>query len=278
MRIVEKFIQSKTGNIRYCEDTYFCNDHFAVVIDGATNVSDREFSGKTPGQLAASTIKQTFLHLGGKEDIEAIVQAINSNYQQLYKRLEIEDEIQEKPYIRPSASMIIYSKYHQRVWMIGDCQCFYNDTLHQNIKRVDEVFEEVRSIIMKGELQVGKKPEELMVDDIGFELIKPLIQKQYNFQNATPASSLSYAVVNGFTIPLELIKTIDIPPNTEYISLGSDGYPKIYGSLEETERELKRLLEIDPLCIEENMGTKGVAKNNISFDDRTYIKVEIDAL
>ncbi|CDO03744.1 hypothetical protein BN988_02262 [Oceanobacillus picturae] len=275
MKIVEQFIQSKSGNIDQCEDTFYCNEHFAIVIDGATNVSGRQFSGKSPGQLAAATIRDTFLQLNGKEDIIAIIQSINLNFQYLYKTLDIEAEILEKPYIRPSAAMIVFSKFHNKVWMIGDCQCFYNDTLYQNIKRVDQVFEEVRSIIIKGELQAGKRLEELLEKDIGFELIKPLIQKQYNFQNATPISTLSYGVVNGFSIPPELIKTLEVSQQTEFISLASDGYPRIYENLEKSEEELARLLLIDPLCIKENIGTKGVAKNNISFDDRTYLKVRI---
>ncbi|MFD1037228.1 hypothetical protein ACFQ3N_02160 [Virgibacillus byunsanensis] len=275
MEIIEQYIQSKTGDISLCEDTFYCNDHFAVVIDGATSVSDRLYEGKTPGQQAAEMIKEAVKLLNGKEEIEQIIDVINENYSQLYKRLNIEEEVLEKPYIRPSASMIIYSKHHSKVWMIGDCQCFFNGEQHQNNKHVDTVFEEVRSIILKGELMSGKTMEDLATDDIGFKLIRPLIQKQYNFQNTTPDSPLSYAVVNGFPIPPELIKTVDVPAGLEYISLASDGYSKIYSTLEETEQELDRLLEVDPLCINENISTKGLVKGNVSFDDRTYVRIKI---
>lgn len=275
MQIIEEYLQSKTGNNDLCEDTYLCNEHFAAVIDGATNVSGELFLGKTPGQHASVTIKETILGLSGTEDIQEIIAAINHNYEALYKRLDIAEEIHKKPYIRPSAAMIIYSKHHHQVWMVGDCQCFHSGELFQNIKRVDEVFEEVRSIVLKGELLTGSTVDELLENDIGFDLIKPLIQKQYNFQNTTPDCSLSYGVVNGFPIPDALIKTIDVPKDLSYISLGSDGYPRIFGTLEETEAELARLLEIDPLCIEENMGPKGKAKGQVSYDDRSYIRVKV---
>lgn len=275
MQITEKYLQSKIGNIDVCEDTYLCNDHFVAVIDGATNVSGKLFQGKTPGQHAAITIKETILSLSGTEDIQEVITAINHHYERLYKELGIEKEILQSPYLRPSAAMALYSKYHDKVWMIGDCQCFYEDKLIQNIKRVDEVFQEARSIVLRGELLTGSKTEELLENDVGFELIKPLIQKQYNFQNTTQDCPYSYGVINGFPIPDGLIKTIDIPADVSYISLGSDGYPKIYETLEKSEAELNRLLEIDPLCIEENMSTKGMRKGQLSFDDRCYIKVRI---
>ncbi|WP_042143643.1 hypothetical protein [Paucisalibacillus sp. EB02] len=276
MKLVEEFTQSKSGNMDLCEDAYFCNEHFAAVIDGATSVSDRLYNGKTQGRLAAELIREAMSTLDGKETINEIVTVINKEYKALYEALKLEEEVLEYPYLRPSASMIIYSKYHHKVWMVGDCQLYYGNKLYQNIKHIDEVFSEVRSIILQGELLNGKTVEELLDgEDTGFQLIRPLIKKQYNFQNTTPKCDLSYAVVNGFPIPSELIKTIDLPEGLEFLSLASDGYPTILDSLEASEEELTRILKNDPLCIHENRSTKGIAKENLSFDDRTYIKVQI---
>jgi hypothetical protein len=275
MKIIEQHLQSKTANDELCEDIYFCNDKFAAVIDGASNVSGELFEGRNPGQWAAITIKEAISELSGEEQIDAIVSAINQKYDILYKRLRIEERILIEPYIRPSASMVVFSKHHRKIWMIGDCQCYFNGTLYQNLKHVDKVFEEVRSIVLQAELVNGGTVEDFLDRDIGSELIKPLIQKQYNFQNGDPTSHLSYGVVNGFPIPNALIKTVDVPEDVEYISLATDGYSEIFSTLAETESELQRLLELDPLCIKENIGTKAWMKGNSSYDDRTYIKVEV---
>ncbi|MCP2033580.1 glycerophosphoryl diester phosphodiesterase [Planomicrobium sp. HSC-17F08] len=275
MKVIEQHIQSKTENDDLCEDVYFCNEKFVAVIDGATNVSGELFLGKTPGQLAAITIKDAISGLSGEEDIGEIIDRINQNYEKLYKEIGIEQRILEEPYIRPSASMIIFSKHHRKVWMIGDCQCYFNGRLHQNIKRVDMVFEEVRSIVLQAELLEGATTEELLKEDIGFAMIRPLIRKQYSFQNEDPSCSLSYAVVNGFPIPLELIKTLEVPEHVTSMSFATDGYARIFPTLEETENELQKLLEVDPLCIKENIGTKAKMIGNRSYDDRTYIRVEI---
>lgn len=275
MKIIEQHLQSKTVYDELCEDIYFCNNKFAAVIDGASNVSGELFAGKTPGQWAAFTIKEAIAELSGEEEIDEIVNAINRKYGILYKELGIEQRILVEPFIRPSASMIVYSKHYRKIWMIGDCQCYFDGALHQNIKHVDKVFEEVRSIVLHAELVRGGSIEELQNEDIGYKLIKPLIQKQYNFQNGDPHCHLSYGVVNGFPIPNALIKTVNVPDDVKYISLATDGYSKIFSTLEETESELQRLLELDPLCIKENMGTKAIMKGNSSYDDRTYIKVEL---
>lgn len=276
MELIEKFIQSKSGNMELCEDIFFCNEHFAAVIDGATSVSDCLYDEKTPGRIAAELIWDAISSLKGQESIDEIITVINEKYKVLYKKLNLEQEVLETPYLCPSASMIIYSKYHHKVWMIGDCQLYFDGKLYQNIKRIDEIFSEARSIIVRGELVKGRTVKELLSEeDIGFRLIKPFIQKQYNFQNAASDPDLSYAVVNGFPIPSELIKTIDLSEDVKVFSLASDGYPTILGSLEASEKELSRILEADPLCIYENKSTKGIAKDNISFDDRTYIKVRI---
>src|SRR5690625_3175929 len=197
----------------YCEDSYMCNEHYAVVIDGATNVSGQFLNGKTPGKLATILIKNTIEHLNGQETIQQMIQAINENYQQLYKRLNMTSEMDENPYLRPSASMIIYSKYFREIWMIGDCQAFYGGKNYQNNKKIDLIFQEARSIFVQAELLKGKTEDQILVKDHSFEHIKPFIQKQYCFQNKTPICPLSYAVVNGYDIPDQLIKTLTVPKN-----------------------------------------------------------------
>ena len=37
MKVLEQFIESKTGNQSLCEDSIFLNESFAAVIDGATS-------------------------------------------------------------------------------------------------------------------------------------------------------------------------------------------------------------------------------------------------
>jgi len=45
--------------------------------------------------------------------------------------------------------------------------------------------------------------------------------------------------------------------------------------LEETEERLRGVIERDPLMMREFPGTKGVMEGMESFDDRTYLRIEL---
>lgn len=275
MKIIECFSEARTGKPSDNEDAYFINNHFAGVIDGVTNTTDQLFTNETPGRLAANTIKEAMQTLKGNEDIHGIIKSINEHLQSLFRDLNICNEVKDKPYMRPSATMAIYSKFHRKVWLIGDCQCLIDDQIYQNEVPMDEIFGKARSIVLKSELLKGKSKEELQRHDIGFEYIEPFLRSQHSFQNNLEHPSLGYSVVNGFSIPMELIEEVVVPEHIEYLCFASDGYPKVFPSLKETEEYLHKMLMNDPLCINENMSTKGLQIGNISYDDRTYVKVKI---
>lgn len=103
----------------------------------------------------------------------------------------------------------------------------------------------------------------------------------YKRKNILKTKKVKYGhcVFNGNTpieeFPIEMVKVIKVHKNSELV-LASDGYPILKGTLNESERELKRLILEDPLCYKENCSTKGVAKGNISFDDRTCVKIIVE--
>ena len=51
--------------------------------------------------------------------------------------------------------------------------------------------------------------------------------------------------------------------------------PALLPSLDEAEANLARLLSLDPLCINELAGTKPVAEDAVSFDDRAYVRLAV---
>ena len=61
-------------------------------------------------------------------------------------------------------------------------------------------------------------------------------------------------------------------PEAEIV-LASDGYPRLMPTLRESEKELECLLAEDPLCIGDNIATKGLKVGQKSFDDRSYIRL-----
>ncbi len=58
MRVIEQFVQSKTGIQESCEDGYVITDCFAAVIDGVTNKNAVQLGLDAPGKIAMELIKK----------------------------------------------------------------------------------------------------------------------------------------------------------------------------------------------------------------------------
>ncbi|WP_156290655.1 hypothetical protein [Oceanobacillus salinisoli] len=147
-------------------------------------------------------------------------------------------------------------------------------TIHKNEKLIDHFMAELRGNLLKEYLK-DYTVEQLLQNDRSREDLLPFLKIQQCFQNARHSSPLSYAVVDGFPINTEQIKIVDVHGASE-ITLASDGYPVLKGTLKESEQELASILNQDPLCKDLNPSTKGLQKNNRSFDDRSYIRMQIN--
>jgi glycerophosphoryl diester phosphodiesterase len=82
-------------------------------------------------------------------------------------------------------------------------------------------------------------------------------------------------VIDGSSVPDEGIRIVSLPENVESIVLASDGYLILKGTLEESEQALAEVLNDDPLLFRKYKATKGMKSGQVSFDDRTYIKLLI---
>lgn len=76
-------------------------------------------------------------------------------------------------------------------------------------------------------------------------------------------------------IPESLIKTYKLDDSMTEIALCSDGYPKIFDTLEETEAYLQKVLEEDPNSVDINPRQKGILPGQKNYDDRTYISFQV---
>jgi len=158
--------------------------------------------------------------------------------------------------------------------MIGDCQCMVDNKLHLNNKLIDRLLSETRAFYIVKELINGKTIEDLRKFDTGREYILPLLKSQLYFQNNRFDSEYSYCVIDGFKINISQVKVIDTH-NAKNIVLASDGYPKLFNNLNETEKYLNYVIEKDPLCYNLYKSTKGKGINMVSYDDRAYLRLEL---
>ena len=278
MKIIEQFTESKSGKAELCEDGIAANENFIAVIDGATSKGAFSWQSKTSGRIAMELAKEAVLVLDPHIDAKDAVRMVNNRIREWYEERGILEEMRVKSENRCTASMIVFSCFRKELWLAGDCQALCNGKLVQNEKKADRIFSEMRALLIHAELAQGKTETELLLRDTSREKLIDLLRQQTKLQNIAFESEFAYYVIDGFewkSFDQEPGIGLRVVPVSELhgeIVLSSDGYPEIFSTLAETEASLARVLLDDPLCYKLYRTTKGRYGNNLSFDDRAYIR------
>lgn len=274
--MIEAFSQGKYNDAARCEDGWCLTDDFAAVVDGSTSKAAKVYAGSLPKTTAQA--KETTGHkamrtiLGCIKDLPT--NADMSRAAHLFTealRAVNTPESTKYPELRCTCSAAIFSKARREVWLFGDCQCRFGGHTYTNPKYVDDVLARIRADVLHYLLAHGRNAEELQKEDLGRAFIYTALREQTGFQNDQNVyNPYRYTVLDGTFIDTTSVPVFPVG-DVERVVLSSDGYPVLHDTLAQTETELQRLLQTDPLCIEENVATKGVMHGQSSFDDRTYL-------
>lgn len=286
--MIEQYIRSKAGiDLKTCEDDFAVTADFCCVVDGATSVTGGRWTSAsiTGGQWASRILIRGVKNLPPtctpREAVDLLTECIHSAYRSEEGVLDIMDNDPEE---RATASMVLYSRHLDQLVCVGDCQAALIDKdgkifqVIQPEKFNDVVMSQARCMFLQLEIANGATKESLLQAnaDPGRVYIEPLRKGQRKFQNNPKAPHpYQYWVMDGYPVSDKGIAIVKIPRKTRQIVLASDGYPKLFPTLEKTEMELKSILDKDPLLMNEVMGTKGVRPGAESFDDRTYLRVDL---
>jgi len=271
-KVIQQFLAGKENEYE-CEDKIIILDDYICILDGATSKSELRFDSKKSGLIIGEIIENEFRNIPPDFNLEDLIQTLTDSIRRFYVHRNLYDHMKNNPVDRLSASMVIYSNYYNEVWIIGDCQCMIGKTNYTNNKLIDTILANTRAFFLETEILKGKTINELRKNDTGRDFILPLLKEQARFQNTKLNSKYSYSVIDGFEINLKDVKRIKV--NGKSIVLASDGYPKLFDTLEDSENYLNFIIKNDPLCFRLFKSTKGVSINANSFDDRAYIKIEI---
>ena len=204
-----------------------------------------------------------------------IVNIINRHICKCYKENGVYDLLKYDPIKRPSASIAVIDFFKKEIIMIGDCQCLIDGKLYRKESYLDVLLSSIRSKINTYYLANGYSVNDIINDDMGRQYILPILEKKKLFQNNLIKNNYTYYVVDGFPVPSEGVITIKITNITKNIILATDGYPKLFNTLKESEKYLQNIIQEDPLCIKKYKSTKGLCADCCSFDDRSYIKISL---
>lgn len=274
MKIIEEHLVSKTDDESVCEDKIAYNDDFAVVIDGVTSKTGKLIDGKTSGWWASYLISKEINNFARDIICKDALHQLNSCLAKFYREQGIYDKLQNHKKERFGACAAIYSDFLKEIWIIGDCQCLIDDAYYSNPNYYDELLSETRALYLELAIIKGLTFDEIQKKDPGREYILPILRELVKFSNDENLS-YSYSIIDGFNTPVSLVKKIKVPSNAKKIVLASDGYPKIFPVLYETEKYLSKVIKEDPMCFRQYKSTKGLKKGNISFDDRAYLSISL---
>ncbi|MBS9718492.1 hypothetical protein ACFFUT_09115 [Pseudohalocynthiibacter aestuariivivens] len=268
MKVVEKTIASRSGELFDCEDALVITKEFIAVIDGST--SKYPTLGKvTPGKLIAEELSEAVKALPQRATCDEAIELFSDRVQlQSATRSNENNET-------ATASIVVLSCFRREIWRVGDCNFRVNNKIFNQSRKLEQHIAAVRAAYNQVALFSGSSVGELMKKDLGRELVLPLLRNQSVFMNKATDSPFSFGAINGAFVPKIHRETVVLPNEPCDVVLCSDGYPKTLATLEASERYLEKILQEDPLCISKFFATKGMKIGSRSFDDRTYIRVRV---
>lgn len=277
MHVIEKFVEGKYDDQNMCEDGIVVSKNFISIIDGVSSQSDFRYMNKKLGRIILEILQEAIPKIPPECDLEKTIKFLNSYIIEYYKKINIYDEIKYDHALQPAASLIIYSRYYNQIWLIGDCLALYGDNIIlENGLEVDKLYTKLRTILCEYYLSTGYTKEQLLENDITKEFVKKLEKRQPYLRNQNLNSKYDYAVIDGFNeVNLNLTKCVDLPKTANEIVFTSDGYIKPFFSLAESENYLEYAKNIDPLRIKEFAYEKAFINGKNIFDDRAYIRFRI---
>lgn len=267
MEIIEKTVIGKK-NARECEDGITANNRFIAVIDGSTSKTPIRINpNMSNGRFCMEVIRDFIDNMPADICAGDFCMEITGIISNIYDCYGLDrNRLITTPTERITASAVIYSAYHRQVWMVGDCHCMIDGVYHNNPKPNEEAIAAKRSAFIKEKIRQGESICSFKTNDTGRAHIMADLIASCSQQN------IGYAVIDGFDIPLDKIKVIEVRHENAEIILASDGYPFIESTLHDSEHALQQLIAKDPLLISSYKATKGVMDGFNSFDDRSYIK------
>lgn len=283
-RVVESFRKGKSPNPELCEDIVISNEQgLHAVIDGSTDKSGRSYflDGKEviSGKFAAHTVARVFQGVPADATPEEVV---------AYMSAVLDKKIREQHpdialYERPACVITVFNPLARQIWWVGDGQFAYKlnhgrIVVNRTETATDQILVPMRRLIHESLAAAGTPwSPDSGTPDPGRKALMPVLNVEGIFINST--GPWGFGRLNGTVVPEQFIGKAKLPDSAQEVVLATDGYPElaIDGelSLKKAEERLAVLLAEDPLCIGRLASTKGLQAGNLSFDDRAWLKLEL---
>lgn len=273
MRIIEQFLAGKTGDPLLCEDFIAVQKDFIAVIDGATSRQGQTLGGCRFGRFAAETVAEGIAALDPATDAQGAVRTLTGILREKYLAAAKKDglDLGTGPY--PAAALLVYSRRAKEIWRVADPTFMVDGKAFPTMLKLEEVEADLRSALIEAKLLKGDSVQSLLEKDPFREMIRPVASDFRQFVNREV--HFGFGVIDGTEVPKSLIEIHPVAGAKEIV-LASDGYPRVFPTLEQTENYLAKILVEDPLMYRVHKQAKGLEAGQVSHDDRSYIRFAPD--
>ena len=190
-KIVHKESYSAGKHEGHNDDDIYVGKDFVAVIDGVSHKSSILVDGKQikMAQIIIEAIKKM-------DRPGAPVYAKTLSFEECVKfiNLYIQEYLQRHGVGEAAGSLeatgTIYSRFHNQIWLVGDCKAIYDGNAVQRPLKIDEVVVDIRTKLIDALLQEGYAEEDLMQNDISVSIIKHPSQLVKYIKNPTVVQQL----------------------------------------------------------------------------------------
>jgi hypothetical protein len=247
-----------------CEDVLIRGEHYVAVIDGESFGSSRTWGGRSAGRFAADVLSlQVFSApsgLNAKEFFyllnEHLAEAIRSSGEPDYRAS------------RPGASVVAYCLGRREVWRLGAGLFAIDGVINERRQPTKTLLGNLKKAIVEAAVLEGNKEKAEESFEEMLSLTRDLEKRLGSFANYDGPQEFSFPLLNGSLLPLGDIEIFRLPKGAKELVLASDGYARLFPTLEESERHLDSIASIDPLAVVFD-------SSNRLPDDRSYIRLSL---
>ena len=237
-------------------------------------------SGTSNGRYAMLLVARYIRRMPAATTCEAFLRGLTAFVRSRYPQ-QLLPQLAVHPEDRLTCSAVVYSRVNRELWLVGDCQALVGQPVSGTVQPADAARQfqlldnpkpseahlaALRAAEVRRLLATGVTQDELCRNDTARPVIIPRMVETMKQQN------IGYSVIDGFPIPRQHVKQVTLDFRPWEIVLASDGYPRLFPTLAESEQWLDDQRRRDPLNIGDFQATKAFHPDFNSFDDRSYIR------
>lgn len=172
-KIVNKESYSAGKHEGHNDDDIYVGKDFAAVIDGVSHKSSILVDGK---QIKMAQIITEAIRKMDRPGAPVYAKTLTFDECVRFINLYIQGYLQRhgvgEVVGKLEATGAIYSRFHNQIWLVGDCKAIYDGKVAQNPLKIDEVVVDIRTKLVEALLQEGYTEEQLMQNDVSVSIIK----------------------------------------------------------------------------------------------------------